>query len=502
MRSVVKAWLIGLTCWAGVTQAASNFAISPGTWVVTSEVNGLPGRGMGIEMRDDFMIMSVYNYSAGGKATFHLTMGAVRGNSYTGELLSYQGGRYFGGPARDGVEQGSAGTVKIQFSSATSGTIQFPGEPEQAISRYVFDGLQPGEILGQGQGAAYMLVALNERDQPSSGTALALNHTAERGLYTDYGPCRLAGDVATCDVYWEFGESVATVSFRRFGRQLEGSYQRKGSSSKSRMVGSRLMTVPIPVTAQTLLYDTPTRGWTTDKTDGYSVPEPGLWGISGELNGEPGRGMVMDLQGNTLFMQMYAYEADGSPTFRIGMGAYKDGASTLTMQKVSGGRYFGSAALSGTVTGTDGDAQVRFTSPIHGQIRLPGEGWVDVQKVLAGAVGPNPAALLGSWLTLDLWGFAGQVSKVDALTQVVDGKAQTSDGGTKCWFETTPQGTVRCQSFMREYRFTPPYGRGASAASSMVMKGNRQPSDKVEDTLVLVQRVIDGHGVVSGSLNK
>ena len=40
------------------------------------------------------------------------------------------------------------------------------------------------------------------------------------------------------------------------------------------------------------------------------------------------------------------------------------------------------------------------------------------------------------------------------------------------------------------------------AASSMVMKGNRQPSDKVEDTLVLVQRVIDGHGVVSGSLNK
>ena len=132
----------------------------------------------------------------------------------------------------------------------------------------------------------------------------------------------------------------------------------------------------------------------------------------------------------------------------------------------------------------------------------PGEGWVDIQKVWAGAGGSDPAALLGQWLTLDLWGFAGQVSKVDALTEIVDGKAQSSGGRTKCWFETTPQGTVRCQSFMREYRFTPPYGRGASAASSMVMKNNGEPSTKVENTLVLVQRVVDGYGVVSGTGNR
>lgn len=497
MKSEIAALAFSLACLVGPAHSASNFSVSPGTWIVTNEINGLPGRGMGIEVRDDFLLMSVYNYTPTGQATFHLTMGPVKSNKYTGDLRSYRGGRYFGGPALDGQDNGSAGQVQIKFTSATTGTIQFPGEQEQAISRYVFDGLQPGEILGYGTGAIYMLTALDSGNQPRSGAAIALNNTDARGLRTDNGPCQVSGDTATCDIPWEFGKSTATVSFRRFGRQLEGTYQRKGTSTQYRMIGTRLASSNIPATADSVAYDTPTRGWTTEKSDGYSVPEPGLWGISSELNGKPGRGMVMDLQASTLFMQMYAYEPDGSPTFRVGMGEFKNGTSTLAMQKVRGGRYFGSGALSGALAGSDGNAQVRFTSTTTGQIRLPGEDWVDMQKLMVGAVSPNPASLLGKWLTLDIFGFAGVVSKIDDLTQVKDGKAQDATGSTKCWFETTPQGTVRCKSFSREYRFTPAYGVQATAASTMVMEWDDTPTDEVEETLVLVQRIVDSNGVVS-----
>ena len=499
MNSTIKAWLLGMACVASFAHADSKFSVSPGTWVVTSEVNGLQGRGMGLEVKDGILVMSVYNYAPDGKATFHLTVGQMAGDNYTGELHNYKGGRYFGGPALDGVDNGSVGPVKINFSSGTTGTIQFPGEGPLPISRYMFDGLQPGEVLRKSSGEAYMLTQLNSTNQPVSGGALTLNNTDERGLRSDYGPCKVVGTVVTCDIPWEFGKSDATITFQKFGRQLEGTYQEKGSSSTSRLIGTRLFSSPVPATPNTALFDTPTGGWVTEGWAGFHTPEAGLWGITSELTGKPGRGMVMDLQGGTLFMQMYGYEMDGSPTFRIGMGSYQQGTSTLPMQKVSGGRYFGGSALSGTVDGIDGNAQVRFTSATTGQIKLPGEDWASMQKLMVGAVAPDPASLLGKWLTLDVFGFAGQVSLIDELTTIKNGQAQNASGSTKCWFETTPQGTVRCQRFMSEYRFTPAYGVGATAASTMEMKSNGVPTDRVKKTLVLVQRVVDGEGVVSGT---
>ncbi len=37
------------------------------------------------------------------------------------------------------------------------------------------------------------------------------------------------------------------------------------------------------------------------------TPQAGLWMIAAERNGEPGRGFSLDVQGNTVFMQVFNY---------------------------------------------------------------------------------------------------------------------------------------------------------------------------------------------------
>ena len=45
------------------------------------------------------------------------------------------------------------------------------------------------------------------------------------------------------------------------------------------------------------------------------TPQAGTWIVSSELNGEPGRGLAIDVQGNTFFMQVFGYEKNGEATF-------------------------------------------------------------------------------------------------------------------------------------------------------------------------------------------
>jgi hypothetical protein len=109
-----------------------------GTWVVTSELNGKPGRGLAIDVQGQTLVMQMYAYDASGNATFYLTSGAYKNNQYSGTLNKYRGGRYLGSNERIGQENGNDGEVSMRFESGTKGYIKFPGEAEKEISRFSF----------------------------------------------------------------------------------------------------------------------------------------------------------------------------------------------------------------------------------------------------------------------------------------------------------------------------------------------------------------------------
>lgn len=117
---------------------AHAFMPSNGTWVVTSELNGKPGRGLAIDAQNNTLVLQMYAYENSGQPTFYMTSGTLSNNRFSAPLMRYKGGRYLGSGPLTGVEDRSMGQVSIRFTSGISGFITLPGEPEVAISRFNF----------------------------------------------------------------------------------------------------------------------------------------------------------------------------------------------------------------------------------------------------------------------------------------------------------------------------------------------------------------------------
>ncbi len=117
---------------------AHAFMPSNGTWVVTSELNGKPGRGLAIDAQNGTLVLQMYAYEPSGQPTFYMTSGALTNNRFAAPLIRYQGGRYLGSGPMSGSEDRNMGQVSMRFTSGVSGFITLPGEQEVAISRFNF----------------------------------------------------------------------------------------------------------------------------------------------------------------------------------------------------------------------------------------------------------------------------------------------------------------------------------------------------------------------------
>lgn len=117
---------------------AHAFMPSNGTWVVTSELNGKPGRGLAIDAQNGNLVMQMYAYERTGEPSFYLTTGALSNNRFSAPLIRYKGGRYLGSGPMSGTEDSNMGQVSMRFTSGVSGFITLPGEQEVAISRFNF----------------------------------------------------------------------------------------------------------------------------------------------------------------------------------------------------------------------------------------------------------------------------------------------------------------------------------------------------------------------------
>ena len=121
-----------------LTGWAQAFVPQSGTWIVTSEVNGAPGRGLAIDVQEDVLVMQMYAYERSGQPTFYMAAGTLANNRVTTKLGRYSGGRFLGSGPMSGKADGSPGNVTLRFTSGITGFITLPGEGEIAIKRYEF----------------------------------------------------------------------------------------------------------------------------------------------------------------------------------------------------------------------------------------------------------------------------------------------------------------------------------------------------------------------------
>lgn len=227
------------------------------------------------------------------------------------------------------------------------------------------------------------------------------------------------------------------------------------------------------------------------------VPQSGTWIIASELNGAPGRGLAIDVQEDTLVMQMYAYERSGQPTFYMSAGKLDDNRITTKLGRYAGGRHLGSGPMSGQEDGSPGNVTLRFTSGISGFITLPGESEVAIKRYEFG-LSRTPASVAGTWA------YVG-IDSSDDFGDLVNLTQELGSTTTGTGFVADAAGKIGC-----EYRQVDegPYnmfcgvvsGSDVTWIAKLKVVGNEgegialNPATGSQDGIVYVRKLRDGQG--------
>ena len=401
--------------------AARDFTPQAGTWVVNSELDGKPGRGLAIDVQGNTFFMQVFGYEKNGDATFYTATGQLDGTSVTAPLIRYTGGRSFGGAAQDAIQDSSPGNVTVSFNNGLKGTVQFPGEEPSAIERFVvpdmdnnlpgiFDNIVPAPMPQEariqqrrtlrlyfldegGVPAAEWLVNIMRRwpsaqawNMPNTDDIqLQLNghfvdgdtQSVEQNMRCTPQP----GDVLECsvkeDVALQAGQKnvLKRLSIRRVASDIVGIAQAMHSSSETstqwRIGGMNINVGTSSISDKYRMHFQYDLMWfipgactlPCPETFLSPLPKNGTWIVSNELTGKPGRGISLDVQGTTAIAQVFAYQANGQPSFYMGSttaGFFKNMVD-IPLKRYQGGRYLGGPAMSGHEIEDTGRAQFALT---------------------------------------------------------------------------------------------------------------------------------------------
>jgi hypothetical protein len=118
------------------TQIANSISPATGYWWNPNAA----GSGFNIELQGNNLFMATFLYDANtGEATWYgLGPGAMNGSTFTGTLTKYAGGQQLAGGFKQASVVSTAGTFSVTFSSATQGTVTWPGGTTIPIERYDF----------------------------------------------------------------------------------------------------------------------------------------------------------------------------------------------------------------------------------------------------------------------------------------------------------------------------------------------------------------------------
>jgi len=98
------------------------------------------GRGYTVEVQNGMAFIAAYMYDANGNPVWYASGPAAltQNDTYQGSWVTYGGGETLTGSYRPAAVTGTAGSLTIQFTSATAGTLTLPNGTSIPIQRYAF----------------------------------------------------------------------------------------------------------------------------------------------------------------------------------------------------------------------------------------------------------------------------------------------------------------------------------------------------------------------------
>jgi len=474
-RTATLASAVALSCTA--SWAARDFTPQAGTWVVSEELDGKPGRGLAIDVQGNTFFMQVFGYEKNGDATFYTATGQMDGNGVVAPLMRWRGGRSFGSEARDAVEDSSLGMVSVSFRNGLQGTVQFPGEAPAAIERMLVTSAHPDVTnpLAPVGSRNLQLLALTEdgnvawhwRASISSGEpgllnlSLGMDRSGESFQTLECRPdsrsitldCKPAATTAGTSEVAGSPVKVDGLRLQLAGRDVSGSVQLGGDPPRQLPLAGFTDAADLldrnasPTTWRQQNYDTIMQrtGCHDCSTWQYLLtlmPSNGTWIVEDEMTGKPGRGIALDVQGSTAVVQLFNYKADGQPTFHMGSASYEPkGANTyataadLPMDEYAGGRSLGGVARSAQLRAHAGTARLEIALPppgpdrqrwnTVGTVQLPGEAPLRIRRLLLDVPAGFSQSMLGSW-------YLPGVQKTIHMTRIEGDRVMNADGSVVC----------------------------------------------------------------------
>ncbi|GAB2466647.1 hypothetical protein GCM10027082_17780 [Comamonas humi] len=401
--------------------AARDFTPQAGTWVVDAELNGQPGRGLGIEVRGNALYLQVFNYRADGSAAFHAAAGELAGHAVTTTLQQYRDGRWLGGPAQSGRADGTAGEVTLRFTDGVTGSIQFPGEPEVAIRRFAVGAAAEDPANPDRIGRQMSLYAVDEHRTPVYGWNAHLQRDdggayrlSLRGKDKSTPNAWLRCVKAPASEQWDCEAEEGTeppirrVQIQRFAADVRGQVEWRNGTLQPLFGHQTMVAGGLVITGCMFIAQ-------IDVADGYAclngrrMPANGVWMVADEIDGAPGRGLNVDVQDGIAMLQMFDYGRDGRSSFHAMAAPYEAGSVARgPLLRYQQGRYFGSGPLVASLAEDAGELRLAMeheSTPgsrrpgraTEGTITLPGEPAKRITKLTLGIEASLPEQLLGSW---------------------------------------------------------------------------------------------------------
>lgn len=472
LRPAIIGLSLALTCIG--SWAARDFTPQAGTWVISEEVNGEPGRGLAIDVQGNTFFMQVFGYEPNGDATFYTAVGQMQGDTVTAPLVRYQGGRSFGSGPRDATEDRSLGDVTLHFRNGLQGTVQLPGEPEREIERFVFAGRDDPYFnteRWQSSTREGHWVSLNEQGQVLQAWRAILQWRSADTMQLQINDgsnwstlaCSLPAQSQSIRCVAEDDAASPTVNeavFRLVGAQVTGSITSKAQGATPlRLQGVNTMSYEccgVSITGLTVYNGIEAyagyESFINYGPNNTSLPSNGTWIMHDELTGKPGRGVSLDVQGGKLVMQVFGYQANGQPTFHMGVGTYASdtensgtSGTRFGLQQYAGGRSIGGDPANAHWVQDAGDVVVSVSgaqdsSLAQAMVQFPGE---EAKLMTRFALEPQQSLedqFFGEWYFPAIANGGGPLT---VTLNRLDGHVATNEeGSVHCQFDAAAQQNV------------------------------------------------------------
>ncbi|WP_395027449.1 hypothetical protein [Comamonas odontotermitis] len=453
LRSIIFASAVAFTGTA--SWAARDFTPQAGTWVISDELDGKPGRGLAIDVQGNTFFMQVFGYEKNGDATFYTATGQMEGNNITVPLKRYQGGRSFGGGAQDAVEDGSPGSVTVSFDNGLQGTVQFPGEAKVAIERFQMKSAEfEMRYTEKGMRRVFLIGTFDAEAQHHFFSELTIGNSG------------VAGEGMVMSLHTEANANRQRLSCEKLTGRDAYSCKSNESAGAVREVQLNVANTDVYGTVDLLkdgvLHRLSMNGIAVSGGGGVSItgcgteldvyvadinnckqvstPSSGTWVIEDELLGKPGRGFAIDVQNGMVLAQVFNYLPSGEPTFHMGSGTYQHIEPSFQLHRYAGGRWFGGPPASAHMLEFPGDFHIRFSenevqkgfdaARLVGIAYIPGEGPKRMVRMALESGAVSAQGLLGQWWLRfqSSTGIQREARLVNLTT--VDGDKVLSDDGT------------------------------------------------------------------------